>query len=327
MVLVTGASGLLGVALVKQLVANGEAVRIIKRTHSSLAHLENILDKIDVKEADILDVPALEEAFFGIEKIYHCAAVVSYDKKHFGEMYKTNIEGTANVVNVALSACVKKILYVSSIAAIGGKPDEIITEETKWEDNEWTTNYGITKQMAERQIFRGIEEGLEAAIINPGIIVGTGHNPNKSTHRFLKRISEQKMPFYTNGTNGFVDIDDVVKLSIQLMQGNFNKEKFIAISENWSFKQYFETIAKTFGVEPPKMGLNPVTSNLFYNLDALASLFVPNRKRGYTKENAKIAMEKFNYSNQKIKNVLGYNFIPLEETIHKVVKSYRDGNK
>lgn len=326
MVLVTGASGFLGGKLVKKLVADGESVRIIKRNNSDLTHLKSIIDKIEVKEADILDVPALEDAFENIDQVYHSAAIVSFNKKNIAQMYKTNIEGTANVVNVALSSNLKKLIHISSVAAIGGKPNELITEETKWEDNEWTSNYGITKQMAERQIFRGIEEGLEATIINPGIIVGIGYDENKSTMNLLNRISNQKMPFYTNGINGFVDIDDVVNISIQLMHGNYNKEKFIAISENWSFKQYFEAIATTFGVPAPKRALNTWTSSLFYNGDALLSFFNPSRKRSFTKENAKIAMEQFSYSNQKVKSTLNYNFIPMQETIQKIVKKYQDGN-
>jgi len=327
LVLVTGASGFLGGELVKKLVANGESVRIIRRNNSDLAHLKSIIDKIEVKEADILDVSALEDAFENIDQVYHTAAIISFNKQNIAQMYKTNIEGTANVVNVALSSNLKKLIHISSIAAIGGKPNELITEETKWEDNEWTSNYGITKQMAERQIFRGIEEGLEATIINPGIIVGIGHEENKSTLNLLNRISHQKMPFYTNGTNGFVDIDDVVNISIQLMQGNYNKEKFIAISENWSFKQYFESIARALGVPAPKRALNTWTSSIFYNGDALLSFLNPNRKRSFTKENAKIAMEQFSYSNQKVKNALNYNFTPMQETIHKIVKKYQDGNK
>jgi nucleoside-diphosphate-sugar epimerase len=253
--------------------------------------------------------------------------MITYGKKNIQTMYKTNIEGTSNVVNVALSSGVKKMLYMSSIAAIGGKPNEIITENTKWEDNEWTTNYGITKQMAERQIFRGIEEGLQATIINPGMVVGVGNNENKSTVRLLKHIAEQKMPFYPAGATGFVDVEDVARLSILLMQGNYNGERFIAVSENRRFKQYFEAIAQALNVEPPKKQLNRFTSSVFYNMDALLSFFNQQRKRGYTKESAKVAMENFNYSNQKIKENINYQFVPLEQTLQKTVKEYKNGNR
>ncbi|MDB5227062.1 MAG: family NAD(P)-dependent oxidoreductase, partial [Bacteroidota bacterium] len=217
MVFVTGASGFLGGELVNQLVTAGEQVRIIKRPSSNLSHLQKILDKIEIFEGDILDVPSLEIAFEGIEKIYHSAAVIGYDSSFYDAMYKTNIEGTANVVNIALQKNVKRIVHVSSIAAIGGKPGEMIDEETKWEKNKWTTQYGITKMLAEREIWRGIQEGLEAVIVNPGIIVGIGNDDHKATIRLFKRIASKKLPFYTNGTNGFIDVEDVARICIQLM--------------------------------------------------------------------------------------------------------------
>lgn len=319
MVLVTGASGFLGGELVKQLVAKGEPVRIIKRSSSHISHLNSVLHKLDIVEADILDVPSLETAFEGIDKIYHSAAVIGYDDSFYDAMYKCNIEGTANVVNVALTKGVKKILHISSIAAIGGKPDELITEETKWEKNEWTTHYGITKMLAEREIWRGIQEGQEAVIINPGIILGASNNEHKATLRIFKQIATGKMPFYSNGTNGFIDVEDVAKISIQLMNSEVHSERFILISQNSSFKEYFEKIAVELNVDPPKKALNKTIGRVFIFMDWIASKF-SNRKRGLTKEILKVSIEKFEYCNEKIKQQLNYHFIPFDETIAKIAQ-------
>ena len=322
MVLVTGASGFLGGELVHQLVANGESIRIIVRSSSNISHLNSIKDKIEIVEGDILDVPSLESAFEGISTIYHSAAVIGYTSSFYDAMYKCNIEGTANVVNVALAKSVKKILHVSSIAAIGGKPNELITEETKWEKNEWTTHYGITKMLAEREIFRGISEGLEAVIVNPGIIIGVGNDEHKSLIALFKRIAAKKMPFYTTGTNAFVDIEDVAKASILLLNSNVSAERFILINENISFKNYFEKIAAATNVEPPKKALNKTNGKLFVFLDWLSSKFT-NKKRGLTKENLKISIEKFEYSNEKIIQQLNYHFIPLDKTIEKIAQQLK----
>ncbi len=314
MVLVTGASGFLGGELVKQLVSKGESLRIIVRSTSDISHLNSIKDKIEIIEADILDIPSLEIAFDGIEKIYHSAAVIGYDSSFYDAMYKCNIEGTANVVNVALSKNIKKVLHVSSIAAIGGKPNENITEK-----NKWTTHYGITKMLAEREIERGIAEGLNAVIVNPGIILGASNNEHKATTRVFKRIANEKMPFYSNGTNGFIDVEDVTKICIQLMNSDINAERFILINENISFKEYFGHIAKKLNVLPPKRALNKTASNLFIFVDWLASK-ISNRKRSFTKEIMKVSIERFQYSNEKIKQQLNYNFIPLDETIAKIAQ-------
>lgn len=321
MVLITGASGFLGGELVKQLAEQGEAVRIIKRANSDISHLDALKHKIEIFEADILDIPSLEIAFEGIEKIYHSAAIIGYDSSYYDAMYKCNIEGTANVVNVALSKGVKRLLHVSSIAAIGGKPNEVIDEHTKWEKNEWTTHYGITKMLAEREIYRGISEGLNAVIVNPGIILGVGKE-NKSTMRIFRKIQQQKLPFYTNGTNGFIDVKDVVAICISLMNSETVAKRYILVAENYSFKYYFESIAKSLNVNPPKKVLTKTLGNIFLFADWLASAF-SNRKRGLTKENMKVSMEKFEYSNEKIKKLLNYHFIPLHETVEKIAQELK----
>ena len=322
MILVTGASGFLGSELVKQLIANGESVRIIVRPSSDISHLASIKDKIEIVEADILDVPSLEMAFDGVEKIYHSAAVIGYDSSFYDAMYKCNIEGTANVVNVALTKGIKKLLHVSSIAAIGGKPNDLISEETKWEKNEWTTHYGITKMLAEREVWRAEQEGLEVVMVNPGIILGSSSNENKATMRVFKRIASGKMPFYSNGTNGFIDVRDVAKICIQLMNSPVHSERFILINQNLSFKDYFERIAKRLNVQPPKRALNKTLGNVFLFADWMAST-LSRRKRSFTKEIFKVSMEHFEYSNEKIKRQLDYTFIPFDETIDTIAQQLK----
>ena len=322
MILVTGASGFLGSELVKQLVANNESVRIIVRPSSDISDLASIKDKIEIMEGDILDVPSLEIAMDGIEKIYHSAAVIGYDDSFYDSMYKCNIEGTANVVNVALTKGIKKLLHVSSIAAIGGKPNDLISEETKWEKNGWTTHYGITKMLAEREVWRAEQEGLEVVIVNPGIILGSSSNENKATMRVFKRIASGKMPFYSNGTNGFIDVRDVARICIQLMNSPVNSERFILINQNLSFKDYFERIAKRLNVQPPKRALNKTLGNVFLFADWMAST-LSRRKRSFTKEIFKVSMEHFEYSNEKIKRQLDYTFIPFDETIDTIAQQLK----
>ena len=322
MILITGASGFLGSELVKQLIANGESVRIIVRPSSDISDLASIKDKIEIMEGDILDVPSLEIAMDGIEKIYHSAAVIGYDDSFYDSMYKCNIEGTANVVNVALTKGIKKLLHVSSIAAIGGKPNDLISEETKWEKNEWTTHYGITKMLAEREVWRAEQEGLEVVMVNPGIILGSSSNENKATMRVFKRIASGKMPFYSNGTNGFIDVRDVARICIQLMNSPVHSERFILINQNLSFKDYFERIAKRLNVQPPKRALNKTLGNVFLFADWMAST-LSRRKRSFTKEIFKVSMEHFEYSNEKIKRQLDYTFIPFDETIDNIAQQLK----
>ncbi len=317
MILVTGASGFLGSEIVRQLVRSGEKIRILHRKNSNLSHLEDIQSHLEFFEGDILDIPSLETAFEGVHQIYHSAAIIGYDQSYYDAMYKANIEGTANVVNTALARKVNKLLHVSSIAALGGRPDEQITEDVKWENNRWTTHYGITKMLAEREVWRGMQEGLESIIINPGIIIGVGHDEHKATLRLFKRIATGKLPFYTNGSNGFVDVEDVAKIAIRLMNQKFKGKRYIVISSNVSFKDYFKSISKALKVKTPKWRLNSFTGKMFSLLDWIFCK-VSNRKRSLTSETLKVSLEKFTYSNQKIMEALDYDFIPLDITIKKV---------
>jgi nucleoside-diphosphate-sugar epimerase len=318
MVLVTGASGFLGGELVTQLVKGGEAVRIIRRTHSNLSYLDALKDKLEIVEGDVLDIPSLEAAMEGVDKIYHGAAVISYDTSQHAHMYKVNVEGTANVVNAALKQGVKRILHISSIAAIGAKPNKaLIDEATKWENHPYNTYYGVTKMLAEREVFRGIEEGLEAVIINPGIIVGVGHDEHKATMRTFKQISKGKLPFYMRGTNAFVDVEDVAAASIRLMNSDISGERFIAISENWPFRRYFDTVADELKAPHPKYEITPLLGNILVKIDWLrAALF--SKKRSLTKENLVVVLENFEFSNDKIKDAIGFEFKPLKQTLHEI---------
>lgn len=319
MILVTGASGFLGGELVKQLVSQGEQVRIIKRKHSDLSHLQDYQNKLEITEGDILDVPSLEIAFDGIDKIYHSAAVIGYDASCYDKMYKTNIEGTANVVNIALYKKVKKIVHISSVAAIGGKPDVDINEETKWEKNEWTTHYGITKMLAEREIWRGVQEGLDAVIANPGIIIGVGNDEHKATLRLFRQIATRRLPFYTPGSIGFIDVQDCARACIDLMESKKTAERYILVNETLTYQHYFEKIAKALQVTPPQMKLNQYSGKFFVFLDAMMSVF-SSRKRGLTKENLKIAMENFHYKNDKFVNQFLFTYTPMDVTINNIAK-------
>ena len=325
MILVTGASGFLGAELVKQLIQNGEKVRMIRRANSDISHLKVFETQLEILEGDILDIPSLENAIIGIDKIYHSAAVISYDSSTHDLMYKTNVEGTANVVNVALKYGVKKILHVSSIAAIGAKPNKGIIDETvKWEKHQYNTYYGVTKMLAEREIFRGIEEGLPAVIINPGIIVGVGHDDHKATMRIFNQIAKGKLPFYMRGANAFVDVEDVAKAAIQLTDSTITRERFIAVSENWSFKKYFDTISDILHVQHPQYEITPFLGSILCKADWLRSKLF-SKKRSLTKENLVVVLENFSFSHDKMKKAIGFEFKPLTQTLEEIAKTLNDG--
>lgn len=324
-VLVTGATGFLGGELVRELVARGQSVRILHRANSDLSYFTDIRDKLQFAEGDILDIASLETAMNGVDEVYHSAAMISYDSADQDRMRKVNVEGTANVVNTALYSGVKKLLYVSSIAAIGGKPGKPIDENVKWEDHPFHTYYGITKMQGEREVYRGIQEGLPAVIINPGIILGAGNDQRKATRRVFNQVASGKLRFYMPGTNGFVDVGDVARASVDLMAGDNSGERYIAVGENMSFRHYFDTIADHFGVPRPKYGVAPWAGRILSRLDWLRhKLF--KAKRTLTKENLEVMLQDFYFSNDKLLQALpGFRFKSMKESLLDMAKMLPNG--
>ena len=185
MILVTGATGLVGSHLLLHLLQNGEEVRALYRNQENIQKTKalfqwknqsDLFEKINWFQGCITEIPSLEIAFQDIDYVYHCAAVISFNPNDEEILRKANIEGTANIVNFCLAKNIKKLCYVSSIAALGDlqEHENIITEETEWNPEKPHSDYAITKYGAEMEVWRGQEEGLDSIVVNPGVILGPG---------------------------------------------------------------------------------------------------------------------------------------------------------
>jgi len=262
MILVTGATGLVGSHLLVQLLQENEEVKALFRSEKQIEKVKNVFafynqtrlfDKINWVKGDITDIPSLEIAFENVTHVYHCAALISFDPSDEDELRKINIEGTANVVNCCIDFGVKKLCHVSSIAALGTpKEHEItITEETEWNPEELHSDYAITKYGAEMEVWRGHQEGLEVVIVNPGVIFGYGF-PNKGSDVIIQSV-KKGLSFYTKGNIGIVSVEDVVKCMVQLMKSNITGERYILVGENIDFKNLLTYIATVFKVKKPSI--------------------------------------------------------------------------
>ncbi len=328
MVLITGASGLVGSHLAIHLLENGEKVRAIYRESNSkektksifdLHHKYHLFSKIEWIQGDILDIPSLEIAFESIDYVYHCAAMISFDPKDEEKLRKTNIEGTANIVNFCLSKKVEKLCYVSSIAALGDLlPHEtIITEEIEWNPEKSHSDYAISKYGAEIEVFRAQQEGLKVVIVNPGVILGAGFFDSGSGEIFTK--VKKGLKFYTNGITGFVGVSDLVSIMFQLMKSDIEGERFIVISENITYKNLLETIAIEFNVNKPTIQVTKLMTNLAYRVDwILSNVFFQKRKLSKDMSQSLHLLDL--YSNEKVKKTLNFNFEKISGTIKKVIE-------
>ena len=311
MILVTGGAGLLGKELIRQLLLQGKPVRAIYN-RSELVDFNNA--NLQQMQCDILDVVGLEEAMKGIEQVYHCAAVISFNPRRKEQMFKINIEGTANVVNAALDAGVRKLVYVSSVAALGRiRENEPISESMNWTEETSNSAYGQSKYLAEMQVWRGIGEGLNAVIINPVIILGAG-NWNGGSSQIFKNVYNE-FPWYTNGSTGFTDVRDVVKAMIELMNSDIVAERFIISAENRTYADVFNLIAKAFGKKPPHKKVTPLLAKIVWRLEAIKSFFT-GKDPLLTKETAATAMTKASFDNSKLKKYLPeFTYRKLEDCI------------
>ncbi len=324
MILVTGGTGLVGSHLLFKLVKKGHRVRAIYRSEKkrdAVKHVfsyyteqsENFFEKIEWVEANINDIPSLTDAFNGITKVYHCAALISLDPKDYYKLRLINIEGTANIVNLCLSQSIEKFCYVSSIATMGNiDGSNLISEDTHWNPEEDHNVYAITKYGAEMEVWRGTQEGLNTVIVNPGIIIGPGfwHTGSGS---FFKAVNKG-MSHYTRGIEGYVDIEDVVKPMIQLMESDIINQRYILVSDNLSYKDFFAKIALGLNVKPPTKEASKLLLSIAWRLDWLRSHLFKKHRR-LTKHTSKSILTKNNYSNKKIATELSYKFIPIEVSV------------
>lgn len=323
MILVTGGTGLVGAHLLLHLIENGENVRAIYRTQKNIQKTKSVFDfykkadlfeKINWLEADILDVPSLENAFIEITEVYHCAALISFNPKDEERLRKTNIEGTANIVNFSIAKEVEKFCYMSSIAALGDiAPHEThITEETDWNPEKPHSDYAISKYGAEMEVWRGQQEGLNVIIVNPGVILGPPQLASifeQGSSEIYKKVANG-LSFYTLGNTGFITVDDVVKTTFQLMKSDIKNERFTLIAENIVFKDILNTMADTLKVKRPHIHAKPFFMNLLWISDfVFSNLFF--RKRSITKATAKASYSTNLYSNEKIKTALGTVFTDI----------------
>jgi len=333
MIFVTGGTGLVGAHLLLELCKRGEKIRALKRRNSRLEVVSKLFDadqnqalfsRIEWVDGDILDYFDLEKLLKGVTEIYHCAAIVSFNRNDKQQMISNNVEGTANLVNAAIENGVKKICHVSSVAALGRLQNgQLVTEETNWVPSKKHSAYSESKFFSETEIWRGIEEGLDAVIVNPSIILGPG-NWDSSSPRIFKTVYNG-MKFYTKGVTGYVDVEDVVKAMLRLMdEKNFEQcknQRYLLNAENLSYEQLFKQIAKAFSKPGPSVHATRFMTGIAWRLMAIVSRLT-GKTPSITKEIANSSVDVNHFDGSKITRTLDFSYTPLSETIERTARFF-----
>ena len=312
MILVTGATGFLGSELILQLTGKGKKVRALKRENSVIPVLLKGNQLVEWVVADINDVSDLEDAFEGITQVFHCAAMVSFDPADKAKLLKINIEGTSNIANLC-TLYQARLLHVSSVAALGEpKKDQLITENDYWEYDAKVHSYAISKYEGEMEVWRSIAEGLNAVIVNPSVIIGPNAGFQGSGAIF--KLVKEGLSYYTRGATGLVDVQDVAKSMILLMDSDITGERFTISAENYHYQQFFSEIAKGFGVKAPSKEAKPWMLGLAWRGAKLAAVFT-RKPAALTSDAARSSLNISLYSNDKIIKDTGITFKPLHQSI------------
>jgi len=326
-ILLVGGTGFLGSYILRQLVASGYNVKALKRQESKTDLVRDVQDQVEWVIGDILDIFSIEEALKNVDYVVNAAAVVGFDPKRKSEMLQVGVDGTANLVNLSLEAGIKKFIHISSIAALGRKKVyENIDEEQIFSHSEFDTSYGLSKFLAEQEVWRAHAEGLPVTILNPSFILGAGYWDSSSVALFKKLYEGLK--YYPKGTNGFVDVRDVSNAVEKCLFADFYGQRFIISSENRPYKDVFASILNHFGLENKTKMLTPFLGQLAWRVEALKSMLF-NHKPAITRENVKSTSTITFYDNRKSKEILGLEYSSiasvLEETVFLFKNSFPQG--
>lgn len=333
MILVTGATGILGRVIALELLKQGKDVRATKRSYSNLKEVRDsyqfytdqpdfYFNKIQWIDTDFDSIESLQNALEGVDEVYHCAAIVSFNPKDDKNLYKTNIEGTKNLLYAVENSSVKKFLFVSSIAVLDGfNENGMMDENSDFNPKVEHSGYAISKHFSEMEVWRASAEGLNTVIINPGVIIGTGNWGNSSGDLFKKLSHSRTFP----GGTAYIDVRDVAKIAVELMKKKAFGQRFILISENEKFRLVSDKVRVALGKPKAKLvpeiayTILPIISFLFGWLFPILKLM--------SKNNIETVRTTSKVSNQKITEFLDYQFIPVSESIDFHLKNYMESLK
>jgi nucleoside-diphosphate-sugar epimerase len=328
---ITGGTGSVGMHLVREWLAKGESVRLLVRPDSDRQRIHSFLkatlpedpaafERIEWVEGDVTDGLSLEDAFDGARRVVHAAALVSFNRRDAQRMMEVNREGTANVVNAMLAQGVEELVYISSVAALGRKPGEHeVHEEAVFEDGPEVSDYARSKYCAELEVWRGQEEGLRVAVLNPVIVIGPG-DYSRSSAALMTQVA-RGLRFYPKGSNGFVAADDVAAVAWRLVEAGVWGERFVVCGFHASYRELFVAMSDALGMPPPQWPVHRWVAEVAWRMARLAEILT-RRPAFVTREALRTSARHRRYRTEKIQQKLNVVFTPLLPTVQRTAEDY-----
>lgn len=328
-IFVTGATGLIGSHIVRRLLADGRSVTALYRPENGYGLLSDIADRLTWHEGDVLDIPSLEAAIRPGNDVVHCAAIVSFLPKDRNRMEQVNVEGTANVVNVCLKVGIRKLAFLSSVAALG-RPEQkgdvpaaqpiVVTEDQKWQESPLNSAYAKTKYRAELQVWRGSAEGLPVVIVNPSIVLGVG-DWTRSSSQLIKYAYDEKR-FYTDGDINYVDVLDVADAIAKLLYSDVVAQRFILNAGTLPYRDFLSQLAQALGKRPPTSRVSPGLANVLWRIEAVRA-YLTGKAPLITRETAQSASHRYQYPGGAIAQAIAFQYRSLEETLTRIAQTVK----
>lgn len=326
MIVVTGSSGLIGSHLTRELSKNFPQESIIALYHSNKPN--KLYPNVEYRQCNLKDWDEVLSIIPQDAEVYHCAAIVSFDKKSHKTLVEDNVKMTENIANASLLNGIKKLVHISSIAALSREKNNIedhtpIDESAQWTNSNSNTHYSKSKYFSELEIWRAIEEGLNAVIINPGIVLGESQDWTKGSSALIDSVAKG-LKYYTDGVNGYVDVLDVVNAMQIAMKSSIKHERFLLVEGNYSYQELFSKIASHLSIKGPTISAKPWMSKLVVLKESIKSFFTQ-KPQLITSETAKTAFQKNYYSNKKFLHYFpNFNYTDIDVTISRIVNSYKN---
>ena len=325
MIFVTGGTGLVGSHILLKLAQQSKQIKALKRKSSSLDvcksifryyNEENLFSQIIWVDGDVNDIISLEDGMKKCKLLVHCAGIVSFLNSDIELLQKVNIEGTANVMNVALNLGIRKAGFISSIATLGrnSSAGKVVDEDCHFKVSKLESNYALSKHLSEQEVWRASAEGLDVVIINPSVILGPG-DWKKGSSQIFERIYKG-LKFYSTGSTGYVDVSDVADSMITLLFSDVKNERFIVNGANLKYQDCFNRIAIALSKKKATIRVTPFLKEIVWRAEVLKS-FITRRPPLITRETANNAMTESSFSTAKIKSVIGFQFTEIDATIKK----------